>query len=63
MFAIKGAHVNKYHNPKVAVEVFCSYLVTPNAAGYELGTEFFAMPTYSEMDALFTEHVKTTIAA
>lgn len=53
MFAITGEHVNKRYKPDEAVEVFCSYLVTPNSNGVEIGTEFFNLPDYQEMNELF----------
>ena len=36
-----------------AVDTLCSYLITPQANGYNLGTEYFGLPTYSDMDEAF----------
>ena len=55
MFTIQGEHVNKKYKPDDAVEVLCSYLITPNANGVELGVDFFNLPDYAEMDKLFKE--------
>ena len=57
MFAIKGDRVDKKYSPESAVESFCSYLITPDANGVELGTEFFALKGYNEMDEAFKEHL------
>lgn len=57
MFCIKGDHVSKLYSPEESVEVLCSYLVTPNANGVELGTEFFNLPDYMEMDQLFKQRM------
>lgn len=58
MFAIKGDHVTKKYDPDTAVEVLCSYLITPKANGVELGTEFFNLPDYTELSAMFEEHLR-----
>lgn len=57
MFTIKGLHVNQRYKPDQAVEVLCSYLITPNSNGVELGTEFFNLPDYFEMGNLFSEYL------
>lgn len=57
MFTITGDHVNTKYKPDQAVEVLCSYLITPTANGVELGTEFFNLPDYSEMDKLFSAYL------
>lgn len=57
MFLIKGDHVTTKYTPHEAVEIFCSYLITPNSNGLELGTEFFNLPDIKEMDELFREHI------
>jgi hypothetical protein len=57
IFTITGDHVNTKYKPDQAVEVLCSYLITPNANGVELGTEFFNLPDYSEMDKLFFNYL------
>ena len=53
MINIKGSWVQKLYTPSRAVEVACSYIVTPAASGYDLGHEFFNLPSYLEMDELF----------
>lgn len=58
MFSINGEHVNQRYKPDEAVEIFCSYLITPNSSGVELGVEFFNLPDYSEMDKLFKHHIE-----
>lgn len=57
MFSITGNHVNNKYKPDEAVEVLCSYLITPNSNGVELGVEFFNLPDYSEMTDLFSEYL------
>lgn len=57
MFTITGEHVNQRYKPDEAVEVLCSYLITPNSNGVEIGTEFFNLPDYSEMYELFSRHL------
>lgn len=59
MFAIRGEQVQARYKPDEAVEALCTYLVTNNSSGYELGTEFFGLPTYAEMDRLFKERQTT----
>jgi hypothetical protein len=59
MLNITGAGVGSRYKPKEAVEVLCSYLITPETSGYDLGVEFFNLPNYDEIDALFEEHLAT----
>jgi hypothetical protein len=59
MFAIRGDHVNGKYSPEEAIEVLCSYLITPNSNGVELGTEFFNLPDYTEMGKLFSHYLDT----
>jgi DNA polymerase elongation subunit (family B) len=40
-----------------SVEVLCSYLITHQSNGYYLGTEFFNLPTFTQMDDLFKEFI------
>ena len=56
MVSITGSWVNQRYDPKEAIEMFCSYLITPNPNGVEMGVEFFDLPGYAEMDRLFQEH-------
>lgn len=60
MLAITAPWVNQRYKPDVAIEVFCSYLITPNSNGVELGTEFFNLPDYEEISKQFEEHLKLT---
>lgn len=53
MLGIKAPWVNVKYKPDEAIEVLCSYLITPNANGVELGVDFFSLPDYEEMDELF----------
>ena len=57
MFSITGDHVNRRYKPDEAVEVLCSYLITPNSNGVEIGTEFFNLPDYPEMNELFADYL------
>lgn len=50
---VYGAGVSSMYAPDEAVEIMCSYLISPHANGVELGTEFFGLPGYAEMQALF----------
>lgn len=54
---IKSEWVQQYYNPKDAVEVFSSYIITPNCNGVELGVEFFNLPDYDTMEQLFAERM------
>ncbi len=53
MLGIKAPWVNVKYKQDEAIEVLCSYLITPNANGVELGVDFFSLPDYEEMDELF----------
>jgi hypothetical protein len=59
MLKITGSWVQKYYTPKQAVEVYCSYLVTPQANAVNMGVEFYGLPTYGQMDRLFSQHLQT----
>jgi hypothetical protein len=58
MVAIKATHVNVKFNEKEAIEVFCSYLITPNSNGVEMGVDFFNLPDYAEMDTQFQQRLE-----
>lgn len=59
IFSITAPHVQKRYRPDEAVEVLCGYLITPNANGVEIGTEFFNLPDYRLMQQLFeNRHTK-----
>lgn len=58
IFSIKADHVQKRYSPSSAVEIFCSYLITPSSNAVELGVEFFELPDYQELTTLFETHLK-----
>jgi hypothetical protein len=58
ILAIKAPWVQSRYQSDVAIETYCSYLITPDSTGYELGTEFYNLPTYSELDKEFEEYLK-----
>lgn len=53
MLGIRAPWVNIKYKQDEAIEVLCSYLITPNANGVELGVDFFSLPDYEEMNELF----------
>lgn len=57
IFKIEGEHVTTKYTPQEAVEMLCSYLITPNSNGIEMGTEFFNLPDLKEMETLFQDHI------
>lgn len=59
MFNIQGEHVTQRYSPQEAVESLCSYLITPNSNGVEMGTEFFNLLNFEDMKSAFSEHIKT----
>lgn len=59
MLGIKAPWVNVKYKQDEAIEVLCSYLITPNANGVELGVDFFSLPDYEEMDELFKTKIGT----
>lgn len=61
IFAVKGDHVK--YKPDEGIEVLCSYLVTPTSSGVEMGSEFFGLPTYGQMQDLFENRHKQKDAA
>lgn len=60
LLSVKAPWVQARYKPDTAIEVLCSYLITPNANGVELGVEFFDLPDYSEMSNLFEDRLKQT---
>jgi hypothetical protein len=58
MYHIRGDHVQSRYKSDEAVEVFCSYVACLDANAVSLGTEFFHLPNFTDMDALFAEHHK-----
>jgi hypothetical protein len=60
MLGITAPWVQTRYRKDRAIEVLCSYLITPSSNGVELGTEFFDLPGYSEMKGLFEEHLAQT---
>ncbi len=50
---IKGEHVERYRTARAAVEVFFGYLVNPEDNAIRLGMEFFDLPGFDTMDALY----------
>lgn len=62
LLRINAPHVQERYSPDEAVEVFCNYLITPNASGYNLCTEFFSLPSYSQMQNMFEQEVLQKIA-
>jgi hypothetical protein len=57
IFNIQGEHVTKKYSPTESVEMLCSYLITPNSNGIEMGVEFFNLPTFDEAKDLFIQHI------
>lgn len=57
MLSIDSPWVNVRYKPDAAIEVLCSYLITPSSNGVELGSEFFDLPDYAEMAQLFEERM------
>jgi hypothetical protein len=55
MLGIVAPWVQCRYKKDHAIEVLCSFLITPNANGVELGVEFFNLPDYAEMGQLFQE--------
>lgn len=49
---------NKKVPTDISVEVLCNYLITHQSNGYYLGTEFFNLPTFNQMDTAFSEFLK-----
>jgi hypothetical protein len=60
MLGVTAPWVNTRYRKDRAIEVLCSYLITPSSNGVELGMEFFNLPGYSEMHALFKDHFNIT---
>ena len=58
MMSIKAPWVNFKYKPSEAIEVLCSYLITPNNSGMELGCEFFGLPDYSDLDNEFADYLE-----
>lgn len=52
---IRAPWINPRYKSDTAIEVLCSYLITPNSNGVELGVDFFGLPDYQEMNDLFKE--------
>jgi hypothetical protein len=58
--AITAPWVQTRYKPADAIEIFCSYLVTPNSNGRELGVEFFGLYDFDEMNEAFVKHLEKT---
>jgi hypothetical protein len=59
ILSVRGPHVQKYYSEEDAIEVLCSYQITPESNGMELGTEFLGLPGFAEVNALFKEFLST----
>lgn len=53
VISVVADHVQQRYTPDEAVEVMCSYLITPNANGANMGVEFLGLPNFEEIDDIY----------